>query len=245
MAKFKTTKEEKNPAAVANRPRVVLSAATSIDGKISGARKTSITLSSKDDTVRVHKLRARHDAILVGINTVISDDPLLTVRCAKSRANPVRVILDSRARTPLQSQIIQTSDSIKTVIVVSEMASKRRVSELLQKSAVDVLTMGKQTVDIEKLLKYMITDLGIHSVMVEGGSTVNWEFIRKNLFDEIIIAVSPYVLGGSSSSYEDKNQGAVSLVGGAGFSRLSDSPKLRLKSSRRLGDHVILSYVKS
>lgn len=243
MAKFKTTREKKNTAAAANRPRVVLSAATSIDGKISGAHRTAVRLSSKDDAARVHKLRAQHDAILVGINTVISDDPLLTVRCAKSRANPIRVILDSRARMPLQSQIIQTSDSIKTIIVVSETASKRRISALLQKSAVDVLTMGRQTVDIEKLLKHMTTELGIRSVMVEGGGTINWEFIRKKLFDEIIIAVSPYVLGGGNC--KDKSQGAVSLVGGAGFSTLADSPKLRLKSSRRIGDHMILSYVNS
>lgn len=244
MAKFKTT--QNNPMTNTSRPRVVLSAAMSIDGKITGAQGNSIKLSSDADTARVHRLRAKHDAILIGINTVMIDDPLLTVRHAKlhtTKHNPIRIILDSRARIPLESKIITTSsDDIKTIIVVSKMAPKRKISKLLQNSSVDVLIMGKQTIDVKKLLEHMVVNLGIRSVMVEGGSTVNWEFIQKRLFDEIIIAVSPCVLGGNG---RDKNQGVVSLVGGDGFTQISDSPKLHLKSSRRLGDHVILSYTPS
>ncbi len=224
-----------------NRPRVVLSATISIDGKISGARGNTVTLSSVDDTARVHRLRACHDAILVGINTVLSDDPLLTVRHTKlptkQHHNPVRVILDSCAQTPLDSKIVQSSDSIKTIIAVSKAASKQSISKLLQNSSVDVIVIGKHTVDIKRLLSHLATNFGIRTVMVEGGSTVNWSFIQKRLFDEIIVAISPHVLGGNQGS------DVVSFVGGSGFTRLSDSPKLRLKYSKRLGDHIILSYV--
>ncbi len=219
-----------------NRPRVTISAAMSIDGKIASARGGVSKLSSAADTARVHGLRSRFDSILVGINTVISDDPLLTVRREGRRAvrNPVRIILDSRARTPLSSRIIGTSDQIKTIVAVSGAASKRRILEL-RRTPAEVVVMGGTTVDVRGVLGY-VAGLGIRSVLVEGGGATNWTFVREGMFDEIIVAVSPYVLGGRN---------AVSLVGGAGFAGLSGSPSLRLVSVRRLEDHVVLRYART
>ena len=235
-------------------PRVIISAAVSVDGKISLARgrrgprsraRAPAKLSSESDVSRVHRLRAKCDAILVGLNTVLSDDPMLTVRHARAGrkrgrggdaatgSQPVRVILDSMARIPPASKIITTSLRIRTIIAVSGTAPERRILAL-RRTGAEVVTMGRKEVDVRRLLSRLAKD-GIRSVLVEGGGTTNWEFLRRNLVDEIVVAVSPYVLGGGL-------RGAVSLVEGEGFPSVSGSPKLSLRSARRLGDHVILSY---
>lgn len=226
---------------------VTISGASSVDGKIaitrrrrsrgSGSENGPLRLSSDADVARVHRLRNRSDSILVGINTVLSDDPMLNVRHArrgaKSATMPVRVVLDSAARTPIRSKIIKTCHDIRTIIAVSRRAPKSRI-KILEAAGADVVVLGKDVVNIRLLLAYL-WKTGIRSVLVEGGGAVNWEFIRKRLADRIIIAVSPFVLGGGKKE-------SVSLVGGAGFSRLSCSPEMRLESVRRLGNHVILSY---
>ena len=234
-------------------PRVIISAAVSVDGKISlaGGRgprsraRATAKLSSESDVSRVHRLRARCDAILVGLNTVLSDDPLLTVRHARAGrkrgggrgvttgSRPVRVVLDSMARIPPASKVVVTSPETRTIIAVSGAAPERRILALRRRGA-EVVTVGRKAVDVQRLLGHLAKD-GIRSVLVEGGGTTNWEFLRRNLVDEIVVAVSPYVLGGGL-------RGAVSLVEGAGFPSVSGSPKLSLRSARRLGDHVILSY---
>ena len=212
--------------------RVTISGAMSIDGKIATVRGGPAMLSSDEDLTRVHRLRGGHDAILVGINTVLSDDPLLTARHAgRVKKNPARIILDSRARVPLASRVVRTSKSTRTIIAVSGSAPKSRIRRLEQAGA-DVLVAGRQKVDV-RLLLVRLCGLGIGSVLVEGGGTVNWEFVRRGLFDRVIVAVSPHILGGGS---------AASLADGAGFSRVSDSPAMRLASVRRLGDHVVLTY---
>ena len=99
-------------------PHVILSAAISIDGKIS-TRMGDSKLSSKEDSVRLHKLRSKVDAILIGKNTLLQDNPLLTVRYTKGK-NPIRIILDSKGTIPINSKIIKTSNEISTIIVVSK-----------------------------------------------------------------------------------------------------------------------------
>ncbi len=234
-------------------PRVIISAAVSVDGKISlaGGRRgprsrarAPARLSSESDVSRVHRLRAKCDAILVGVNTVLSDDPLLTVRHARAGrkrgggaaatgSQPVRVVLDSMARTPPASKVAATSPGTRTIIAVSGTAPERRILAL-RRTGAEVVTVGRKAVDVRRLLSRLAKD-GIRSVLVEGGGTTNWEFLRRSLVDEIVVAVSPYVLGGGL-------RGAVSLVEGSGFPSVSGSPKLSLRSARRLGDHVILSY---
>lgn len=216
-----------------HRPRIIISAAMSVDGKIANAHKTTAVLSSAEDAARVHRLRSDSDAILVGVNTVISDDPQLTVRHVECDKSPARIILDPRARTPPHSRIIKTSDRIKTIIVVTEASPRRRLTKL-QESPAMVVVMGKKAIDLYGLLRHL-ANIGIKSVLVEGGGTTNWGFVRDGLFDEIIVAVSPYILGGSN---------AISLVEGVGFAALSDSPNLHLASAKRLGDHMVLSYKK-
>lgn len=214
-----------------SKPYVILSAAISIDGKI--ATKTGdSSLSSKQDSIRLHKLRSKVDAILVGKNTVLQDDPLLTVRHIKGK-NPIRIILDSRGTLFTKSKILQTSSDISTIIAVSKIISKSNLDKL-NKFPVDVITVGQKSVNIKLLLKKLL-DKKIETILVEGGGTINWEFIKQNLFDELIITLSPFLIGGDD---------AISFVRGQGFEKISNSPNLCLKSIQKLNNHLVLRYVK-
>ena len=127
------------------RPRVILSAAISLDGKIA-TRTGDSKLSSQRDKIRVHKLRSKFDAILVGKNTLEIDDPLLTARGVKGK-NPVRVILDSRATIHKNSKILRSCSKIPTIIVISKMAKKKNL-EKLKKFPVMVKVCGKNKIII-------------------------------------------------------------------------------------------------
>ena len=214
-----------------SKPYVILSAATSIDGKIATKIGDS-NLSSKQDRVRLHKLRSKVDAILVGKNTVSRDNPLLTVRYTKGK-NPIRIILDSKGTISRKSKILQTSNKIPTIIVVSKKISKSNFCKL-RKFPVEVIVTGKNSVNLKLLLK-KLSDKKIKTILVEGGGTINWEFIKHNLFDELIITISPFLIGGND---------AISFVQGQGFEKISNSPNLHLKSIKRLKNHLVLHYVK-
>ncbi len=214
-----------------SRPHVILSAATSIDGKIA-TRTGKSKLSSKQDNVRLHKLRAKVDAILVGKNTILKDNPLLTVRHTKGK-NPIRIVLDSKGNIPKKSKILQTCSKVPTIIAVSKKISKANLRKL-QKFPVEIIIAGQNSINLKLLLK-KLSSRKIKTILVEGGGTVNWEFIKKDLFDELIITLSPFLIGGNT---------AISLVEGLGYGKISDSPNLRLKSTKRLKNHLVLSYIK-
>jgi len=214
-----------------SKPYVILSAAISIDGKIS-TKSGDSKLSSSEDFVRLHKLRSKVDAIIVGKNTVLKDDPLLTVRRTKGK-NPVRIILDSKGAIPSKSKILQTSKEIPTIIAVSKTISKSNLQKL-KEFPVEVIVVGQKSVNIKSLLK-KLSEKNLNLLLVEGGGMINWEFINQNLFDEMIITLSPYLIGGND---------AISLIQGMGFNKISKSPHLRLKSIKRLKNHLVLNYLK-
>jgi 2,5-diamino-6-(ribosylamino)-4(3H)-pyrimidinone 5'-phosphate reductase len=212
-----------------SRPKVILSAAMTLDGKIA-TKKGDSRLSSKQDKVRIHKLRSKVDAILVGSNTVKRDDPMLTVRYTKGK-NPLRVILDSKAEINLKSQIIKTCKKIPTILAVSKKASKQNISNL-KKHSLEIVVVGENKINIRNLLK-ALSKKKIKTLLVEGGGTVNWEFIKQGLVDEMIVTITPYLVGG---------QKAISLVEGEGFSKIQNSKKLKLKKIYKLGNEIVLHY---
>jgi 2,5-diamino-6-(ribosylamino)-4(3H)-pyrimidinone 5'-phosphate reductase len=210
---------------------IILSAAISIDGKIS-TRSNDSKLSSQEDSTRLHKLRSKVDAILIGKNTMLKDDPLLTVRYTKGK-NPTRIILDSKGTISKNSKIIKTSDKIPTIIAVSKKISKANLSKL-KKLPVEIIISGENSVNLKLLMKKLSTKK-IKTILVEGGGTVNWEFIKNNIFDELIVTLSPYLIGGND---------ATSLVEGKGFAKIVNSPNLKLKSVKRLKNHLVINYIK-
>lgn len=211
-----------------SKPYVILSAAMSMDGKIA-TRKGESKFSSSKDLARVHRLRGSVDAILVGRNTVSVDNPSLTVRHAKGK-NPIRIILDPKAAISPGSKIVKTSKNIHTMVIVSETAPSRRVS-FLAKKGLEVIKCGKIRIDLKKLLA-ILAKQGIRKILVEGGGTTNWYFLKEKLVDEIIVTITPYVVGGKES---------VSLVEGHGFDKILHP--LKLKQVKRMGNEIILHYI--
>lgn len=211
------------------RPYVILNAAMTVDGKI--ATKTgSSEISGKEDLIRVHKLRKEMDAIMVGINTLLADDPRLTVHKidAKSSDNPVRVVIDSKARTPLNFRIL--NKEAPTIIAVTEAADLKKVEELKKK--VTVLKCGKERVDLKSLMSELSLK-GIKTLMLEGGSTLNYSMLQKGLVDEVRVCVAPLIAGGDR---------AKTLVDGVGINEMKDAFKLELLKNYSLGRDLILEY---
>ncbi len=216
------------------RPYVIINSAMSIDGKIASVSMDS-RLSSMQDIARVHRLRSMVDAVMVGINTVKIDDPMLNVRYVKGKKkSPLRVIVDSNATiADMNCKIMNTCNTIPTLIAVSEKASKDRINTIISKGA-KVIIIGKDMVDLKGLL-HELASMNIKSVLVEGGGEVNWSLIKEGLLDELIVTVAPVILGGRE---------AKTLVEGEGFGSIKDALRLslvRVKKDKRSGE-VILHY---
>lgn len=213
-----------------SRPKIILSAAMSIDGKISTKTGDS-RLSSSKDLARLHTVRGRVDAILVGKNTVSVDDPLLTVRHAKGK-NPTRVVLDSRAGISPRSRIIKTARNVPTIIAVSKRAPQSKL-KILEKHGAQVIVAGQDRVDIKQLLR-ILKKRKVKTVLAEGGGTLNWELVRHGMVDELIVTITPYLVGGKQS---------VTLVDGEGFSKIADSLRLRIGKITRQKDEIVIHYI--
>ncbi len=210
------------------KPYVILNAGMTLDGKI--ATKSGDTkISCYEDLIRVHILRSKVDAVMVGINTVLKDDPRLTVHKIKSKRQPIRIVIDSRARTPLNSRVLNKES--KTIIAVSKRADENRIKKLMEKGA-EVIICGEDKVDLVKLME-ILYDKGIRKILLEGGGTLNWSMLKNGLVDEVIVAIAPVIVGGRD---------AITLVEGEGFDFVDEGIKLRLKRYYLLGEDIILEY---
>ena len=168
---------------------------------------------------------------MVGLNTLLRDDPKLTVKFYKGR-NPRRIIVDSNAMIPLSSYVVRTAREIPTIVAVTSRAQKKRV-DTLRDRGVTVLVCGNgQQVSLRILLK-SLTRLGIRRVLLEGGGTLNWSMLSKGLVDEISVAISPRILGGEN---------AISLVEGKGIAMVEDGVKLKLLSTSKYGPDLVVRY---
>jgi 2,5-diamino-6-(ribosylamino)-4(3H)-pyrimidinone 5'-phosphate reductase len=210
------------------KPYVILSAAMSVDGKIA-TRGGDSAYSDEEDWRRVHKLRSEVDAIMVGIHTILVDDSKLTSKEGKS---PVRVVVDSDARTPPNARVITVRPEVETIIAVTSIAPPERIS-ILQKKGAKILVCGDgELVDL-KILMEKLYDRGVKKLMLEGGGNLNWGMISKGLIDEIRIAVSPVIVGGIK---------AITLVEGEGFTKVSEGVKLELINTEKVGKNLVLTY---
>ena len=217
------------------RPYVILNAAMTLDGKIA-THTGSSNISGEEDLKRVHDLRRECDAIMVGIGTVLADDPRLTVHKidANPDDNPVRVVVDSRFRTPIAARV--TNKDAKTIIAgANEYKYDFVVSdryESFTKRGVKFFFSGDKQVDLKALMNYLHEE-GIETLMLEGGATLNFSMIKAGLIDEIRICVAPMVAGGRD---------AKTLFDGDGFETMDESVKLELEDSYNLGKDLILVY---
>jgi len=214
------------------RPYVRVYATMSVDGKI--ASKTGDSrLSCPYDKLRLHSMRSIVDGVMVGANTVIRDNPQLTVRLVEGR-NPVRVVVDGSLKIPLNAKVLDVSVA-PTIIVTSSAADTGKIDQL-RRLGVDIVIIESEStqVDMSKALK-ILYEKNLRDLLVEGGGTLLWSLISQRLVDEFRITVSPYVIGGRNS---------VSLVGGEGFGNSSEWLRLKLVSHKvcECGDEIHLIY---
>ncbi|MFN4133617.1 MAG: 2,5-diamino-6-(ribosylamino)-4(3H)-pyrimidinone 5'-phosphate reductase [Candidatus Hadarchaeales archaeon] len=210
-----------------NRPMVILNAAATVDGKIATIGGDS-RISCEEDLERLHRLRSKVDAVMVGAGTVIADDPALTVRRVKGK-NPMRVVVDGGARIPLNARVL--SKEAPTVVAVCQRASKKKLEKLREKGA-EVVVAGKTEVDLRRLLE-LLKKRGVKKLLVEGGSTLNWNMLASGLVDEVVVSIAPCIVGGER---------AKPFVGGAGVRRMADGIKLRLRKVERVGRDLVTYY---
>lgn len=211
--------------------KVTVGGLMSVDGKIAPAdrvgRKFFKFMTPRHQRM-LHRVRAKVDAIIVGVDTVIADDPSLTVREVRGR-NPLRVVLDTNARTPLSSKIL--SGESRTIIAVTKHAPKKRIERLREKAEVLVLKRAGR-VNLKELLREL-ENRGVRSALVEGGGETRWSFLKEGLVDDFFVWIAPCVWGGRE---------APTLVDGPGFIHEDDAVRLRLKSSRVVDNVLILSF---
>lgn len=212
--------------------QVLINAAMTIDGKIATNLGDS-TISSKQDLRRLHRLRCSVDAIIIGISTVIIDNPRLTVRLVKRHGTtPVRIIVDSIGRIPLDSKILKSASKITTIVAVTKRASDETVDKIKSAGAI-VIVAGTKTVDLKELF-FILKKMGFNKILVEGGGELNWSILQLGIVNELMVTVAPRIVGGRT---------ATTLVEGDGYERISDGIKMELiKMSRQNNGEVVLYY---
>lgn len=210
--------------------RITLKLATSLDGRIALADGTSQWITSSASRARAHDLRAAHDAILVGVGTVLADDPLLTARTIPLPARqPVRIVADSQARTPLQSKLM-TSVNIAPVILATAGAAAERHAE----AGAGIWRCGNGSrVSVRDLVRRAEAE-GLRTILVEGGSQLAASFVREGLVHELAWFRAPLLIGGEG----------LPAVGGFGLTDLASATRWRPVATERIGDDVLDTYVR-
>ncbi len=208
---------------------VTLKAAATLDGKIGTATGHSKWITGEAARQKGHELRNENDAVLVGINTVLADDPELTVRGIDGGRSPVRIVLDSKGRIPEQSRVFQ-EDGVPVVIVTGNHAPLRKWPALAE---LTILTAHTRTPHILWVLSE-IRKIGMNSLLVEGGSLIHASFIKSNTVDQLALFLAPKVIGG---------QEALSWCGNLGVDSLDDAPQMEISSVTALGEDWMISAI--
>jgi diaminohydroxyphosphoribosylaminopyrimidine deaminase/5-amino-6-(5-phosphoribosylamino)uracil reductase len=216
-------------------PFVTVKAAMTLDGKIATTSRKSKWITSKQARACGMKLRCGADAILVGINTVLTDDPSLTLRLSKSRdrklRQPRRIVLDAKARTPLSAKVITDAFAEKTTIVVGEQAPNRRVNALSKRVDVCIAPSRAGKINLGWLLQKLGAAEVIH-LLVEGGGEVNASFLEEKHVHRIAFFYAPKIIGGAT---------ATKAVAGEGVRQVSEAVRLRDVQWRRVGPDLLLT----
>lgn len=212
-------------------PLVTLKTAVTLDGKTATATGDSQWVSGPASRLHVHRLRDRVDAIMVGIGTVLHDDPQLTTRLPEGGCNPLRVVVDSQLRIPDKAKLLGDLASAATLIATTSLASAQKV-EWLQQQGVEVLVLDGQSgrVDLFELL-HRLGQRGVQHLLLEGGSGLNEAMLQAGLIDRVMVFVAPKIVGGSDG---------FGIFAGAGVCRMADALTLTDLRSSRFEDDILI-----
>ena len=208
------------------RPYVVINCAMSADGKIASSSGKQMRISCDEDIKRMYELRNECDAVLVGINTVLSDDPKLTVKekYVKNPKQPIRIVLDTNCKTPIGSLVV--NNLAKTLIISGKQCDKKFSDN------VEVIRCGTNkdgVIDLEKLME-ILYNKDIKKLMVEGGGTVIWNFLKYGFVDDFYVYVGPMIIGGKDTP---------TIAGGK---KIDENSNLKLVETKTIGPGTLLHY---
>lgn len=212
------------------KPFVVLKAAMTLDGKIATATGQSKWITNETSRAYGYKLRDIYDGIMVGINTVIEDNPMLTARVNGGK-NPIRIVVDSSLKIDINANVVQDK-SAKTIVATTDKANKDKILKL-QAQDVDVIVVDKDEndkVDIEKLLN-ILGQQNICSILVEGGATLSGSFVAKKLVDKVYFFIAPKIVGGKE---------AKTPVAGTGILNLQEALALKDIQIEKLEEDILI-----
>lgn len=212
------------------KPFIVLKAAMTLDGKIATATGQSKWITNETSRAYGYKLRDIYDGIMVGINTVIEDNPMLTARVDGGK-NPIRIVVDSSLKIDINANVVQDK-SAKTIIATTDKADKDKILKL-QAQDVDVIVVDKDEndkVDIEKLLD-ILGQQNICSILVEGGATLSGSFVAKKLVDKVYFFIAPKIIGGKE---------AKTPVAGTGILNLQEALALKDIQIEKLEEDILI-----
>lgn len=207
--------------------KVTLKAAVTVDGKIATGSGHSKWITGDLARRKAHQLRHKNDAILVGINTVLKDDPELTVREIEEGRSPVRIVLDSKARIPEKSRLFQ-NDGVPVIIITGNQAPSRIWPDLAELKIIESPT---ETPDILWVLSEL-KKLGLKNLLVEGGSLIHASFLKSNCVDQLALFMAPKIIGGQDS---------LSWCGDLNVENVNDACQLDISSIKPLGDDWFIS----
>lgn len=212
------------------KPFIVLKAAMTLDGKIATATGQSKWITNETSRAYGYKLRDIYDGIMVGINTVIEDNPMLTARVDGGK-NPIRIVVDSSLKIDINANVVQDK-SAKTIVATTDKADKDKILKL-QAQNVDVIVVDKDEndkVDIEKLLN-ILGQQNICSILVEGGATLSGSFVAKKLVDKVYFFIAPKIIGGKE---------AKTPVAGTGILNLQEALALKDIQIEKLEEDILI-----
>ena len=219
----------------AGKPYVALKYAMTADGRIATVTGASKWITGEAARNHVHKLRNRYASILVGINTVLRDDPLLNCRIPGG-VNPLRIVLDSALRIPLSSHLVQSAKEIPLMVVCSDSKIKGAADKKKALEAAGAEVLPLDSPDGRPVFKALVAELGkrsIDSLLIEGGSQVHYSALKAGVVSHIYSYVAPKIFGGTS---------APGPVGGYGADAVSDAFVLHLAGIQQLGEDILIEY---
>lgn len=208
------------------KPFVTLKSATSLDGKIATVTGESQWITGEEARRDVHQYRHQHDAILVGVGTVLADNPTLTTRLQLGGKNPTRIILDHKLRTPLDANVVRDGKA-ETWIITSSSASPEKIANL-REAGVKVLQVSNERIQIGEMLT-LLGEHGISSLFVEGGAEVNGSFLLEGAVNQVVTYIAPKLIGGKF---------APTAFGGTGIEKIDDVLSLEIKHIEKIGEDI-------
>jgi diaminohydroxyphosphoribosylaminopyrimidine deaminase/5-amino-6-(5-phosphoribosylamino)uracil reductase len=213
------------------QPFALLKTAMTLDGKIATVTNASRWISGEKSRKLVHELRQRFSGILVGVDTVIYDDPILNTRWrSKNNRDPLKIVADTRARIPLESKVLTNNPQL-TIIATSDLAEKTALRKIERIGAQTLICPLKNDKIDPVFLFQALGTMGIDSILVEGGSTLAFSLLTDNLIDKVVTFISPKILGGKN---------APTPVGGAGIKKMENALQLKSWQAKSIGGDLMI-----